>query len=115
MLRAPLALIAACAALGAVATSARAEMPYYDPNSYCRAVASFGGAFSDSTMQTCLRMEQSAYDALKSRWDQLPQHIRAYCDEVARFGGAGSYSTLETCVQMEIRAAQSNRAFKFKR
>jgi hypothetical protein len=109
--------IATAAALLAciIPISASAEMPNYEVDAECRQVAGFGGTFSESTMQGCLRMEQSAYDALRTRWDTLPPDIRAECDQVARFGGVGSFSTLQGCVNMELDAARANRDSKFQR
>lgn len=60
---------------------------------------------------SCVEMEQQAYDGLKHRWSSIPAGTRSHCDEVARFGGAGSYSILESCVQMEQEAAGNSPTF----
>lgn len=111
----PKMILAAALLVCLAPISARAELPDYDVEAECHRIAAFGGTFSESTMHECLEMEQSAYNALKPRWDALPSNTRAECDRIARFGGAGSFSTLQECVDMELDAARTNREFKFQR
>ncbi len=61
----------------------------------------------------CMEQEQSAYDALKGEWPQLPAQMRRWCDKVARAGGGGSYVILQGCVEQE-RAAKSGAGKPFK-
>jgi hypothetical protein len=112
--------LATIAALGIAAAfyplAARAEMPDYDVNVYCKQVAAVGGAPSQMILGGCYRQEQESYDALKPTWDQLPATMRAYCDQVARVGGSGgAYMILKGCIDQEQQSAQQNGAFKFRR
>lgn len=97
------------------AGASRAEMPTYDVERHCAEIASFGGSPSEFLRRSCFRLEQSAYDALKPRWDALPASMRRHCDSVARFNGSGSFSLLKSCVEMEGRAGQENQQFQFRR
>lgn len=97
------------------ASGAWADMPNYDVEAHCHKVAAFGGAPSQSVMNGCLHMEQSAYDHLKPVWDSLPKAMRDHCDQVATFGGPGSFSVLQGCIDMERNAQKQNEQFKFKR
>jgi hypothetical protein len=105
---------AAASALVLAAGAARADsIPRYDVASHCRAVASFGGDYSEMLYGGCIDMEQSAYDKLKDLWTTLPSAMRAHCDSVARVAGPGSYSLLDGCIDMERAAAKENRAKSF--
>lgn len=86
-------------------------LPRYDVEEYCQELSAYGGG-SPSTYNTCIEMEQDAYDDLKSVWIDTPRRIRDYCDQLARYGGE-SYSTLNTCVDMETEAASSPRSFRY--
>ncbi|MCW5737338.1 MAG: hypothetical protein KIS73_24645 [Enhydrobacter sp.] len=108
-------LILFAAAMAAISPAARAEMPSYDVEAYCKNIAEVGGTPSQATRNGCLRMEQSAYDGLKKSWDTLPGEMRAYCNGIATVGGTGSYSTLSGCIRMEQDAKRKNDDFKFKR
>ncbi|PZQ14333.1 MAG: hypothetical protein DI565_13015 [Ancylobacter novellus] len=90
------------------------SLPRYDVKAHCREVAAFGGAFSESTMDGCMQMEQTAYDQLKRTFPDLSTSMRKHCDEVASFGGHGSYSTLQGCIQMEQSSARRNAGTEFK-
>lgn len=90
------------------------SLPRYDVKAHCREVAAFGGAFSESTMDGCMQMEQSAYNQLKTTYPNLSANRRKHCDEVASFGGHGSYSTLQGCIQMEQSSARRNTDTEFK-
>lgn len=98
----------------ALPVAAGDDIPRYDPGAYCDEVAGFAGAYSESTRDGCMDMEQSSYDSLKAQWAELSPRIRTYCDQVARFAGKGSYSTLQGCVDMEQGAAARNRDREFK-
>ncbi|WP_406871595.1 hypothetical protein WHT83_14845 [Aminobacter sp. P9b] len=100
---------------GASGTAWASELPRFDVESHCKAVASFGGTYSASLDESCFSMEQAAYDGLKPIWPDLPASVARHCAEVAAFGGPGSYSLLESCIRMEVDAAgaNSNRKFKF--
>lgn len=108
-------MIATALAVFIVAAPAQAEMPIYDVKGHCEAVAAFGGSPSQSLLNGCLNMEQSAYNRLKPVWDTLPTAMQNHCDQVATFGGGGSYSLLSGCVDQEISAAKANENFRFKR
>lgn len=98
-----------------IPTSSRADMPNYNVEAQCREVAASGGTFSETIMQGCLQMEQSAYNQLKPNWDSLSSTLRGQCDEVARSGSEGSYTILQGCLKMEQSAAKSNQRFSFQR
>lgn len=102
-------------ALAASPISAHAGMPQYDPEGWCRNVASFGGGFSRVIMSGCLQQEQQAYDKLVSRWDSLPSSMQLWCDKVANSSGSGSYVILFGCVKQEEQAGQSLDKFQFRR
>ena len=104
-----LALIGSAASAG----SAAAEMPRYDVDSYCERIARVGGDYSAVMFDGCFEMEQSAYDALKARWNKLSSEMRGYCDRVARVGGDGSYSMLQGCVEIEKAASSNQKTFKY--
>ena len=79
------------------------------------AVPAFGGSLSQSLLNGCLNMEQSASNRLKPVWDTLPTAMQSHYDQVATFEGGGSYSLLSACVDQEISAAKANEDFRFKR
>jgi len=96
-------------------STAHAEMPYYDVDKYCKKIASMGGGSSQALLPSCYQQEQTAYNAVKPRWESLPAEMRTYCDQIAAFGGTGSYMLLESCIQQEEAAAGSNSGFQFTR
>src|SRR5580693_6951226 len=105
--------------LGAYASSVAvvaqdAVVPKYDVKEHCKGIAGFGGTFSEMVMDSCLGMEQTAYNKLKNHWGKIAAPIRIHCDEIARFGGVGSYTVFESCVEMETGAAKKNSVSEFK-
>ncbi|MQX45738.1 hypothetical protein [Sinorhizobium medicae] len=86
-------------------------MPHYDVAAYCEQVSSAGGG-SAMIYNSCVEMEQEAYDRRKASWSALSARAQSYCDEVARAGGA-SYSILDSCLDMETEAQQSVPEFKY--
>lgn len=107
------AIIIGAAAMLLASGAFAQQVPRYNVEGHCEAVASFGGEFSNTTYNGCIDMEQSAYRGLKGAWTGLPGNVRRHCDEVATFGGEGSYSTLQGCVQMELSAGQDRSEFSF--
>jgi hypothetical protein len=93
---------------------ALAAAPHFDAKAHCDAVARFGGGFSETLMDSCMNMEQSAYDAVRSSYDDLPSNLRMHCENVAKFGGPGSYSLLKSCIDMERRAGDRNNGRSFR-
>jgi hypothetical protein len=87
-------------------------LPQYDPEAHCKEVASFGGSYSAVLDNACLAQEQSAYDALKDNWSNVPVEARSHCDEVASFGGTGSYVLLQSCIEQELQARSSRPKFR---
>lgn len=87
------------------------ELPRFDAEAHCENVAQFAGG-SHSIYNGCIQLEQSAYNKLRPRWENIVQGIRRHCTEVAEFGG-GSYQILEGCVQMEERAAGGRKSFSY--
>ena len=64
-------------------------------------------------MNSCMDMEQTAYDNLKPKWAAISKNIQDQCNQVASMGGSGSYSLLEQCIKMETDAAAKPSKFKF--
>jgi hypothetical protein len=87
-------------------------LPRYDPQTHCKEVASFVGSYSTALENACLAEEQSAYDALKNGWSDLPAKARTHCDEVARCCGTGSYFLLQACIQQELEPRSSRPKFR---
>lgn len=88
-----------------------AELPRYDPNSYCESVSAVSGGSAMITNE-CIKMEQTAYNNLKRIWESVPSKTSTYCDRVARTTG-GSYSILESCIEMEISESGAPQKFQF--
>lgn len=107
-----IALFFACLALWSGASFA-GEMPRFDVEASCEQLASLGGEFSNTMFNSCIQMEQSAYDGLKATWQTIPSGIQSQCIELAMLGGSGSYSTLDSCIAMETRAADNRASFSF--
>ncbi|MBB3185739.1 hypothetical protein FHR95_003332 [Halomonas fontilapidosi] len=106
--------IAAVISTPLVSTLASAQqIPRFDVETHCEQVASFGGDFSNTLYNSCVDMEQSAYNGLKGPWASLPANVRNHCHDVASFGGPGSYTLLESCVQMEVSAGSNRSQFSF--
>ncbi|MBY6206904.1 MULTISPECIES: hypothetical protein [Halomonas] len=96
-----------------MAAPALAEIPRFDVETHCEQVAGFGGDFSNTMYNSCIDMEQGAYNGLKGRWATLPPTIQSHCEEVASFGGPGSYTMLQSCVDMEVSAGSNRSEFSF--
>ena len=94
-----------------VAPTHAQEMPRFDVEEHCKEVSEFSGG-SSVLYNSCIRMEQEAYDNRKSDWQSLPSQTRSHCTEVASFTG-GSYSLLDSCVRMELEASSNTPSFKF--
>jgi len=86
-------------------------VPRYDVPNYCKEVSDISGG-SSMIYNSCIEMEQDAYDGLKSQWESIPSRTRDYCDEVGRVSG-GSYSILKSCVEMETDAAGETPEFRY--
>lgn len=105
-------LVIACVMLLPSAAVA-AELPRYDAEGHCKKVASIGGSSSAMLENSCMDMEQTAYNKLKSSWESIPERARSHCSSVAAFGGGGSYSLLESCIDMETKEASQSRKFQY--
>lgn len=108
------AVVVACVLMVAAAP-AWAEMPNYDVQRHCDKISKVAGAPSQMMLSACFDQEQSAYDALKPRWDSLPQAMRSHCDKIARVAGVGSFMMLNSCVEQEEESARQNAARTFRR
>lgn len=95
---------------GTVPTVAQ-EMPRYNASGYCQEVAEVSGG-SSTIYNSCIEMEQNAYDKRKEDWASISAKSRNYCDEVARISG-GSYTILDSCIEMETDASASTPEFKY--
>lgn len=102
-------MLASCLPLAASA----AEMPRFDVEAHCQQVASVTGSSSNTLYNSCVDMEQSAYNGLKGQWASLPASVRNHCKDVASVTGPGSYSLLESCVDMEVSAGSNRSEFSF--
>ncbi|QFT84471.1 hypothetical protein FIU88_05690 [Halomonas sp. THAF12] len=105
-------LMTALVAFFPLASSA-ADMPRFDVEAHCEQVAAVGGSPSNSLYNSCIDMEQSAYNGLKDQWSGLPANIQNHCRNVASVTGPGSYSLLESCVDMEVSAGNNRSEFSF--
>lgn len=92
------------------ASTAAQDIPRYDPAIYCQKVADVSGG--SSIYNSCIEMEQNAYDKRKANWSSVSAKSRSYCDGVARVSG-GSYTLLDSCIDMESDASASTPEFKF--
>ena len=101
------------AGLVAASTASAGDIPRYDVAVHCENMAGIGGNYSASVYNTCVEVEQDAYNGLKTRWEGLPNRVRSHCDELASIGGTGSYSVLETCVEVEMDAEGNKKAFQY--
>ncbi len=61
---------------------------------------------------SCIDLEQTNYNSIKSEWNDLSDQIRNHCNQVAQFSG-GSYQILKSCVDLEKNAANNTSKFKF--
>lgn len=104
-------LITAMVALVLTAPAIGQEMPRFDVEKHCREVADFSNG-SSVLYNSCISMEQEAYDKRKRTWQDLPSQTREHCTEIASFTG-GSYSLLDSCIGMELEAAGNTPSFKF--
>ena len=101
-------LILLAAGLPAIAVAQ--ELPRFDVERHCEKLSQIGGG-SHSMFNTCIELEQDAYDNLRERWGEVSARIRRHCGELGAIGG-GSYQMVETCVEMEQEAASGRRSFK---
>lgn len=106
-------VIAAVSVLTAVQSAVAQNVPRYDPEAYCKTLASTGGAYSAIVDNTCIQQEQQAYDALNTTWDTLPAQAQTYCDHLATVGGEGSYIVLQACIQQEMHARSNAAHFHY--
>lgn len=86
------------------------DLPRFDVERHCEKLSQIGGG-SHSMFNTCIELEQDAYDTLRARWGEVSARIRRHCGELGAIGG-GSYQMVETCVEMEQEAASGRRSFK---
>jgi len=104
------AFVLALAGLAAgLAAGHAASFPQFDVDVHCTRVATFGGRFSCTLQECCLRNEQGALDEVSGVWNSVPDEIQQRCLQRADFVGESSYALLRSCVlrELEIRRAQS--------
>ncbi|RWB93120.1 MAG: hypothetical protein EOQ56_35490 [Mesorhizobium sp.] len=94
-----------------VSPAAAQSIPRYEVTAYCQQVADVSGG-SSMIYNGCMKMEQEAYDTLKTSWPGIPSRMRTYCDDVGKVSG-GSYSILKGCLDMESDAAANKQEFKY--
>lgn len=105
------ALICLTLSMTPLVSAHASEVPRYNPEAYCRQVASFSGG-SSMIYNGCIEMEQKSYNNLKRIWPSVPSNTRNHCNEVASISG-GTYAILEGCIDMESEAASSTKSFQF--
>jgi len=110
LLRTAVLSIGAAFLLG-VTTANAGAIPRYDVEGYCKNVAQVSGG-SNMIFNSCMDMEQVAYDGLKTSWSDIPNKTTRYCDEVARSIG-GSYEILLGCIDQEMQAAGTKKGFQY--
>lgn len=88
------------------------EFPLFDVENHCQRIAFFGGQFSGSLQQCCLRTEQDAYVYVNNVWTTIPMDVRGSCLRRAQFGGQSSYSLLKTCLDQHMRQRQVEMALQ---
>lgn len=98
----------------APAAGAQSTVPRYDPDRWCKQVASSVGGFSDTIMRGCLDGEQEAYNDLKETWQNVPAKTKKWCNQLAKSTGGGSYELLKGCIESETEAADENSKSEFK-
>jgi hypothetical protein len=96
------------------AAAAQDQPPRFDVEKYCEGVAGLGGTHSDFLKNSCFDQEQSAYDALKAGWSEVPQRTRTHCAKTAKFAGPGSYWLMKSCIDLEKAAAERGAGRKFR-
>jgi hypothetical protein len=87
------------------------DIPRYDVESYCKQVSDVSGG-SAMINNSCIDMEQEAYNNLKSNWDAVAEKTQSYCDQVAGVTG-GSYNILQSCIDMENNASNNAKSFQY--
>ncbi|MFO7596648.1 MAG: hypothetical protein R6W92_09930 [Desulfocurvibacter africanus] len=92
-------------------TASAGDIPKYDVDAYCRSVAQAGDN-SNTLYNSCIDMEQMAYDGLKASKDQVPDKTASQCDSVARSIG-GSYMILMGCIDQEMQATINKKVFQY--
>jgi hypothetical protein len=93
-------ILARALSLGISAPALAEDMPKFEPEAYCKKVASFGGNYSAMVESGCITTEREAYDDTKVEWQNLAASIKTHCDKVAKSGG-GSYAILKRCIEIE--------------
>jgi hypothetical protein len=94
-------------------SSASAQVPRYDVESYCKKIANTGGNYSAWLNNACISQEQHAYDALMAKWNSLPSEALAYCGRIATTTGQGSYWLLQACIEQEMSARSGAHQFRY--
>lgn len=86
-------------------------LPRYDVQAICGMLAGRagreGGDVFDRYNNACVEIEQTAYDALRSTWSEVPEDIRSLCaDQVERSDYSKGYHKydilLNSCVEPRL-------------
>ncbi|HTH97687.1 MAG TPA: hypothetical protein VL574_09735 [Stellaceae bacterium] len=77
--------------------------PRYDTDALCDHVSNTPDGFSEETKQRCLVDQDDALDALRHKWEDIPEDIQNDCDQRARAGGDADYQTLQDCIRVQMR------------
>jgi hypothetical protein len=93
-----------------------ADLPIYDPQKYCKGILASTNMGANWLMQSCLEMEQAAYDRLKEIWPSVAQADKKSClHTLSAVPTALSYDMLNSCILMEQESKEAVDKFKFKR
>jgi hypothetical protein len=87
------------AAAALVIPAAADQVPRFEVEKHCRAVAAMTGRLGDPS--DCLNDERSAREQLVRQWARFHPAGRARCLEQATLAGEPTYSALLTCIELE--------------
>jgi hypothetical protein len=93
-----LALITFVLAASLVSAAAQ-EPPRFDPAPGCRAGVNTG-VKPRSDIDSCLRSEQDARDAIARQWAEFAAADRTRCVQKTQLGGPPSYIEVLTCLEL---------------
>jgi hypothetical protein len=91
------------------------DPPRYDTSVLCYQRATVAEGFSVEAMTQCLAQQRKSYDAIRRRWNQLPEEIQTGCDEQTRATRVLDYQSLENCIETQLRRIPPGPIFEFPR
>ena len=82
----------------ALVCGASSELPAYDPEVICAAVAG-GAARQELIMRGCLDFQERTRKEIALAWDKLPAPVQESCTKAAQV--TGDYWKLKNCIDRE--------------